>query len=47
MFELEVMKDASEIIRYRNHRVPLFVNLGRLSAFSDKEMLCHWHEDIE
>lgn len=43
----QVMKDASEIIHYRNARVPLYVKFGRLSNFSNMEMLCHWHEDLE
>lgn len=42
-----VMKDASEIIHYRNASIPIFVSEGRISAFVNREMICHWHDDIE
>lgn len=44
---LSVMKDASEIIHYRNASIPIFVSQGRISAFVNHEMICHWHDDIE
>lgn len=45
--DLNVMKDASEIIRYDDPNIPLYVRVGRLSAFSHMRALGHWHEDIE
>lgn len=44
---LIVMKDASEIIHYRNENIPIFVSEGRISAFVNSTMICHWHDDIE
>lgn len=44
---LSVMGDASEIVYYKNASVPLYVARGDVSRFSNMEMLCHWHEDVE
>lgn len=45
--KMYVMKDASEIIHYRNANIPIFVSEGNISAFVNKEMICHWHDDVE
>lgn len=43
----KVMQDASEIIRYDEVGIPLYIQEGQLSAYPDHHALCHWHEDIE
>jgi len=47
MANLRVMKDASEIVRYDNPEVPLYVVKGLLSDMSGMRAFCHWHDDIE
>ena len=47
MGNLLVMKDGSEIIRYADPQIPLYITDGRLSDFSDMRAFCHWHDDIE
>src|SRR5574344_870253 len=47
MGNLLVMKDGSEIIRYADPQIPLYMTDGRLSDFSDMRAFCHWHDDIE
>lgn len=41
------MQDASEIIRYDEVGIPLYIREGLLSSYPDHRALCHWHEDIE
>ena len=43
----KVMQDASEIIRYDEVGIPLYIREGLLSSYPDHRALCHWHEDIE
>ena len=43
----KVMQDASEIIRYDEVGIPLYIQEGQLSAYPDHHALCHWPEDIE
>lgn len=47
MIEVNVLKDASEVIHYNNPNIPLYVKHRRLSKYANMEALCHWHEDIE
>lgn len=47
MGNLLVMKDGSEIIRYADPQIPLYIAKGRLSYFSDRRAFCHWHSDRE
>lgn len=39
--------DDSEIMYYNDPEVPFYVRDSRLSSFPNREMLCHWHEDVE
>lgn len=43
----KVMQDASEIVRYDEVGIPLYIQEGQLSVYPDHRALCHWHEDIE
>ena len=43
----KVMQDASEIVRYDQVGIPLYIREGLLSSYPDHRALCHWHEDIE
>ena len=43
----KVMQDASEIVRYDEVGIPLYIREGLLSSYPDHRALCHWHEDIE
>lgn len=47
MANLQVMKDASEVVHYDNPQVPLYIVSARLSHMSDMRAFCHWHDDIE
>lgn len=47
MINLSVLKDASEIVHYNNPNIPLYIQEGKLSLYTNMEALCHWHEDIE
>lgn len=47
MIDIEIMQDASEIIRYDTQEIPYAIQERRLSQFTDMRALCHWHEDIE
>lgn len=42
----KVMQDASEIVRYDEVGIPLYIREGLLSSYPDHRALCHWHEDI-
>lgn len=44
---IELMQDASEIVRYERGDVRLYVRDGKLSAYPDLRAPCHWHEDLE
>ncbi len=44
---LNILKDASEIIYYNNSTIPIYVKKGNLTSFTNMEALCHWHEDVE
>lgn len=43
----KIMQDASEVVRYDEVGIPLYIQEGLLSAYPDHRALCHWHEDIE
>lgn len=45
--ELDLMKDASEIIHYDTAGIPLYIRTGNLTDYPGMRALCHWHEDIE
>lgn len=47
MIDINVMSDASEIIKYDNVEVPLAIQSRQLSSYRDMRALCHWHKDIE
>lgn len=47
MFNLSVLKDASEIVHYDNEQLPIYMRHGDISSFTDHETLCHWHDDVE
>lgn len=47
MIELEVMKDASEIIKYDSELIPYAIQERWLSDYADMRALSHWHTDIE
>lgn len=47
MFEVNLLKDASEIVRYQLPQLSLFIEERRLSDYINMKALCHWHEDIE
>ena len=47
MIDINIMSDASEIIKYDNIEVPLAIQSRRLSSYRDMRALCHWHKDIE
>lgn len=44
---LHVLRDASEVVHYKDPGVPLYAGVGHLSSFANMEMICHWHEDAE
>ena len=43
----DLMQDASEVIRYDEPGIPLYIRQRRLSEYPDMRALCHWHEDLE
>ena len=43
----KVMQDASEVVRYDEVGIPLYIQESQLSIYPDHRALCHWHEDIE
>lgn len=47
MANLLVMKDGSEVVRYDNPQIPVYVMKGKLSQLSDMRAFCHWHDDVE
>lgn len=44
---VNVMRDASEIVHYDRTGIPLYIQKGELAWYPDKRALCHWHDDIE
>lgn len=44
---IELMQDASEVVRYERDNVRLYIRNGKLSAYPDLRAPCHWHEDLE
>jgi AraC-like DNA-binding protein len=47
MIDTNVMQDASEIVRYDQMGIPLYIQRDKLSDYPDWKALCHWHEDLE
>ncbi len=47
MAQIRLREDDSEIMYYNDPEVPFYVADSWLSSFPNREMLCHWHEDIE
>jgi len=45
--DLNILKDASEIVHYDNFNIPIYIKESSLSAFTNMSALCHWHTDIE
>lgn len=46
-YQVHVMGDAAEIIRYDRAAVPLYIRQGSLSCYSHRRALIHWHDDLE
>lgn len=44
---LDVMRDASEVVHYVRPDLPLRISSGRLTDFPGRRALCHWHDDLE
>ena len=44
---MNIMKDASEIVRYDAAGIPLYIQRDHLSSYPDRRALCHWHDDME
>ena len=44
---IELMRDASEVVRYERDNVRLYIRQSRLSRYPDLRAPCHWHDDIE
>ena len=47
MIDIEIMQDASEIIKYDSNRIPYAVQERWLSDYTNMRALSHWHEDFE
>ena len=47
MIDLEIMKDASEIVHYDEMGITIYIRRGVLSDYPDMRALSHWHADIE
>lgn len=47
MPQVNIRADESEIMYYNDPEVPFYVKETWLSSFPNREMLCHWHEDVE
>ncbi len=47
MIDVEVMQDNSEVVHYERPGVPLYIRIGKLSAYPNMQAMCHWHDDIE
>lgn len=44
---LDLMKDASEVIRYDLPGIPLYLRLRQLKDYPNMKAMGHWHEDLE
>lgn len=47
MINIDIMQDASEVVHYDRHAVPLYIRLGVLRNYPEMRALCHWHHDLE
>ena len=47
IFDMELMQDFSEIVRYEQAGIPLYIHTTDLSVFPDMCAPCHWHDDLE
>lgn len=47
MAQINRRPDDSEIMYYNDPEVPFYVSETLLSHFPNREMLCHWHDDVE
>lgn len=45
--ELEVLSDLSEVLPYPIPDFPLYAGIGKLEAFNQYAVSCHWHPDFE
>lgn len=45
--EISVMQDFSEIVRYDEAGIPLYIQNDRLSLYPGRKAVCHWHDDLE
>ena len=43
----ELMQDFSEVVKYEQAGVPLYIRTSLLSFYPDMSAPCHWHDDIE
>lgn len=44
---VDIMQDASEIVRYDEAGIPLYIQRRELALYPDRKALCHWHDDLE
>lgn len=44
---LIILPDGSEVVRYRDPSLPIYIVRADLTPFQNYTFLCHWHEDIE
>ena len=47
LFDIELMQDSSEVVRYEQTGLPLYIHTTDLSVFPGMCAPCHWHDDIE
>lgn len=47
MIEMQVMKDAAEIVHYDRPGIPIYIKNNDLDEYTDRRCLYHWHDDIE
>ena len=40
---LQLMPDSSEIVRYEDPAIPIYIEGGMLSSYPDMRAECHWH----
>lgn len=43
----DILRGASEIVRYDSAGIPLFIKTAALSEYPGMRALCHWHDDLE
>lgn len=46
-FQLDVLSDLSEVIKYIIPDFPMYANIGYLQYFYKYAVSCHWHPDLE